>query len=54
MTRAPIDFASWTASVPVPPAAPSTTTVSPGWTFALIFRSAQAVRPWSRIAAASS
>ncbi len=54
MTRAPIDFATWTARVPVPPAAPSTTTDSPGCTFALIRSRAHAVRPWSRIAAASS
>ena len=47
ITRPPARLASCTASVPVPPAAASTTTVSPGWSRAQRWTSACAVSPWS-------
>ena len=54
ITLAPARLASCTESEPVPPAAASTTTVSPGSSRAQRWTRPIAVRPWSRSAAAWS
>src|SRR6266487_963276 len=54
MTRpAPKIFASCTASEPTPPAAALTTTVSPGWSCALVRSRCHADRPCTRMASAA-
>jgi hypothetical protein len=53
ITVAPFRRASWTAIEPTPPAAPETTTVSPGWTRAARTM-AHAVKPATGIAPATS
>ena len=40
ITLAPAALAIWMAAVPTPPAAPSTSTVSPA------FKAARSIRPW--------
>ena len=54
MTRAPSSRATWIAACPTPLAPASTSTVSPGRTFARVTSMCQAVRNVSGNAAAST